>query len=319
MTLQGYNRSPSDDDQITLIQIIEYLNRRQSVPFSAFHREVPDEDVDAISEYTLSNARSKGTKLSPVAFQAFSMICYAKCLQYHNANAAGFTLTDRFFRHVVVPFFPDLQIADPALGDNSDDTLRKFSNSNPATLSSIAKKFEHGAYIYRYAFNDSVDPNEGAHMARGYLRMEHVPTGHFSFSLQYDIRDAETGTVDQSSYIEGAAYLNGSFIFFSGIEDETEYPFFMVIRKAFKSSQNGGLILRKHPDDKGYFSSKVIIVRQTAKAEVDTEGNDRVLDTGSLPMSELPEISKFDNFEEDLLNVGNNEGKGVLTLPYRLR
>ena len=312
--LKGYRRVPSQEEQNTLLQIIEYLNRLQGLKFTEYHKDLNDEFAQAVTADTLPNARGpKRTLLSALAFEAFATKCFQECQKHHKVRAKGFTIDDNFFRFIIIPFFPDLTPIEPALDENSGDPLKILANPSSFHLSRIAREFENGAYVYRYAFNDEIDPDEGLHLARGHLRMEHIPSGHLSFSIDYEAGTSQSQASSRKSGIEGAAYLIGAFVCFSGLERSTPHPFFMIIRDEFNSNQNGGLILRKHPD-KGFFSSKVIIVRTS-----EAEAAELPLKTGSLPISDMPEINNFVDFLDDLTNVGNNDGKGVLTLPYRLR
>ncbi len=298
-----------DLDQLTLVQIVEYLHHCQGTKFTDFLKY---DNGKKLPEDTLKNVRrGNRNSLNQTAYDVIKANGFKKCSESYHAQRRGFTLADPFFKHVIVPFFPDLDIKEPVLAEHTENPVRKFANPNQTVLEKIAANFKDGAYIYRYAFNENDCSDSELHIARGHLTVQHIANSDLSFSIEYNVVDREKATINHVEHIEGAIYLVGAFIFFVGNEGDDNYPFFMVIRHKFNGTQNGALVMRKHPEGKGYFCSRAIVVRCEPGA---TEQS-----TGSMTIEDAQGVDPIDDMLEDLINIGNNDGKGVLTLPHRLR
>ena len=299
----GFLHSPTEDEVITVLLMARYLQIKYGIKFSAYSNNDPDN----ISSDFLSNAQK--TKKLPV--KTFKSITKQMFDIFSRESTNGFDnldISNNFIRSVVIPFFPPLAQHFDAENEDSSILLAQFSSTASGSIKRIENAFQHGAFIYRYAENTSVRPEDEPKFAKGYLNpISQTKQQYMKFCIKYrpSLDGADGRIVD--NIINGRVYLINSFLIFIGVDDGQNYPFFMAMRNSYNISHHGGIILRKHPD-RGYFSSRVIIARNET-----LHGNEEKQQGQKLRGDIKDELSPTEI--DMLLNIAKNDGQSVINMP----
>lgn len=167
--------------------------------------------------------------------------------------------------------------------------------------SKIVSCFGGDRYIYRYARNAQ---DGAARIAKGCMSVPTEIDGmpFHTFSIEYQPMARSSATPPRTNLIEGSILLIKSHFMFFGVENGSDNAFVMVIRDNGPELIYGALILRKH-HDRGFMATKGVVMSLAEAGEV----------VGPHTIDEVPELTT--ELRELIVNIGNHEGQGPLTLP----
>lgn len=299
---EGHHHKPSRGEVIRCLMIVDYLNYAHAIPYSKYL----ENDPENLSRGTINNAKRDGT-LSSDAYasltrQAFKELTVMKA----DGSFARLSEMQSDIKVVVLKMFPMLKEHLHLEARQTESLFLPYASPRNAIMDEILEKFEHGAFIYRYARNLSKEDQETPRLAKGLMQVERAESDtYLNFTIRYHVNSENDLNGPFDIVIRGRLMLIKAFLYFVGVEDDFHYPFFMVMQAKLQGQRFKAMIMRKHPRV-SYFSSRVMIVANTEA------GSAPQVSTGKFTFEELPELDEKHLLH--LLNATLNEGRSVLLL-----
>lgn len=303
LKFEGHQHKPSREEVIRCLLLIDYIHYAHDVKYSQFEND----DSKNITRATFGNARRDGT-MSAVVFASLTKQLFAFLTAKKSKDGSYIRLTEleSDTKFIVLKMFPMLKEDLHLEAVQTESLFLPYASPRNAIMDEILDKFEHGAFIYRYARNRSDEDQEAPRLAKGLMQVERAESDtYLNFTIRYHVDSENDLNGPFDIVIRGRLMLIKAFLYFVGVEDDFHYPFFMVMQAKLQGQRFKAMIMRKHPRV-SYFSSRVMIV---ANAE---SGSAPQSSTGKFTFNELPELDE--KHLVHLLNATPNEGRSVLLL-----
>jgi len=303
LNFDGHQCKPSHDEVIRCLILVDYLHNANAVSYSQFEKD----DSDNITRATIENSKRDGT-MSAAVFASLTRQVFAFLTDKKRKDGGYIRLTEleSDMKFVVLKMFPFLEEYLQLEERQTESLFLPYASPRNAIMDEILEKFEHGAFVYRYARNGSSEDQKNPRFAKGLLEVERATSdSYLSFTIRYHVDSEKDPNGPFDIVIRGRLMLIKAFLYFVGVEDDFHYPFFMVMQAKLQGQRFKAMIMRKHPRV-SYFASRVMIVAATEA------GATSQTSTGKFTVKELPEFDE--KHLVHLLNATPNEGRSVLLL-----
>ena len=299
---EGHQHKPSREEVIRCLLLIDFIHYAHDVKYSQFENADPKN----ISRATLGNARRDGT-MPAVVFASLTKQVFTFLTAKKSKDVfTRLTELESDTKFIVLKMFPMLKEDLHLEADQNESLFLPYASPRNAIMDEILEKFEHGAFIYRYARNLSKEDQEIPRLAKGLMKVKRAESDtYLNFTIRYHVDSENDLNGPFDIVIRGRLMLIKAFLYFVGVEDDFHYPFFMVMQAKLQGQRFKAMIMRKHPRV-SYFSSRVMIVAATEPGSVPQTS------TGKFTFKELPELDE--KHLVHLLNATPNDGRSVLLL-----
>jgi hypothetical protein len=299
---EGHYHKPERGEVIRCLMLIDYLHYVHAVAYTKYL----ESDPEKISRATINNAKREGT-MSAEVFASLTRQLFREFTKLKgDGSFARLSEMQSDVKVVVLKMFPVLKEHLHLEARQTESLFLPYASPRNAIMDEILEKFEHGAFIYRYARNRSKEDQETPRLAKGLMQVERAESDtYLNFTIRYHVDSENDLNGPFDIVIRGRLMLIKAFLYFVGVEDDFHYPFFMVMQAKLQGQRFKAMIMRKHPRV-SYFSSRVMIVAATEA------GSAPQTSTGKFTIQELPELDEKHLFH--LLNATPNEGRSVLLL-----